>query len=129
MRALAGDAHTYRSSVPPVIQPDTFGTEAGPPVVLIPTEREWPGGDEGPDVELRELDDGSLALLAYTSLKALTEGAGPRQPYIEVLPSAIEEIRYALGADVVLWDVALDGAVQHHVLIDEGDGHGQRDRG
>src|SRR5690606_4047664 len=87
------------------------------------------GGDEGPDVELRELDDGSLALLAYTSLQALTERAGPRQPYIQVLPSAIEDIRYALGADVVLWDVALDGAVQHHVLIDEGDGHGQRDRG
>ncbi|MGH3468466.1 MAG: SAV_915 family protein [Thermocrispum sp.] len=110
--------------MPPVIEPDTFGAddEDAPTVLWLPTACEWHGGEEGPGLELREVADGDLALLAFTSLKALELGCGSGQPYITVLPQAIDEILYAVDADLVLWDAVLDPSIRHGTLAEhEGD--------
>lgn len=79
-------------------------------------------GEEIPPLALRELEDGQLVMLAYSSEEAFVEGCGAQQPYVTVMTEAIQAFQHAAGADGVLWD-----AVLHPMLRQRGevadDGH------
>lgn len=112
--------------MPPTIEPETFGADDAPPVALIPTPREWPGGDVLPDVELREID-GLTVLPIYSSEQVMYERAGV-QPFVGLLTELVGDALYLAGADVALWDIWIDPDVRHEAMNghddEEGDSHG-----
>ncbi len=75
-------------------------------LVYLPSERAQ-RGDAEVTVEFRRIDDGRLVVLAYTSLDALVDGCGDRQPWVSLPAESIGEIVQASGADEVLWNQAL----------------------
>ncbi len=76
-----------------------------PPLLYVPVA-DPDVGDEM-TVEFHHLDDGRLALLAYTALDRLITGCGPNQPWV-VLPIAkLEEIDRYQPYDVILLDVPI----------------------
>lgn len=90
-------------------------TDAGtvvPPVVYVPTQRVRPDDTET-TLELRKLDDGQLALMAYTSLDRLVDACGEFQPWALVPTPQVEQIRAMSGFDVVALDVALPLELRH----------------
>ncbi|MGH3503955.1 MAG: SAV_915 family protein [Nocardioidaceae bacterium] len=110
-----------------VRQPDDLRVEAStdeevpdPPVatdpatgdvlVYIPCRSWWADGAE---VEMRELEDGSLAVLIYSSLDTLCEGCGPQQTYVQVRTRELEEILRQCGTEQVLIDVSLPADKRH----------------
>lgn len=107
--------------VPPVIEPETFGTadEQAPPQVWTPTA--WPmRGAELPAFVLRELADGRLAMLVYTSLKEMTDGCGPGQPYVSLAVESVQSFQHLVGADVLLWNPVLAEEVRQSGEYNEG---------
>lgn len=96
--------------VPEVITGDMVAGEDDddiPPVVHTPTESVWDGGEQPPALVLRELEDGSVAMLVYTSPEAMAAGCGGGQPYLSVRSEGLAEFRYWLGIDQMLWDAVL----------------------
>lgn len=103
----------------------TIHTDAGtvvPPVVYVPTQRVRPGDTET-TLELRRLQDGQLALMAYTSLDRLVDACGEFQPWALVPAPQVEQIRAAAGFDVVALDVAIPAELRHGAeTLDAADG-------
>lgn len=108
---------------PSTIQPETFGTDddQAPTMVWMPTAHAMRGEDIPPFV-LRELDDGRLVMLAYTTQEAFVEGCGTQQPYVTVLTGAVQAFQHAVEADEVLWDAILHPVLRQRGERD-GDGH------
>ncbi|MEU4767699.1 SAV_915 family protein [Actinosynnema sp. NPDC023794] len=102
------------SAAPPVLGVDpgqpAMGDFAGLALLL--------GRSSGPEVgevtlEIRGLDDGTTALLAYGSLSALVTGCGSEQPWIAVPAEAVDRLAIEAQVDVVLWDVDLPRELRH----------------
>lgn len=93
---------------PSVIGADYVAEKNGetPDVVYVPTERVLRGATEV-TVELRRLEDGRTAVVAYTSLESLVSNCGDLQPWASLASDKVGEIQEQSGAEVVLWDVAL----------------------
>jgi hypothetical protein len=73
--------------------------------VFIPTEPVVEGQPVTP--QLRSMDDGGTALLAYTSLHLLVAGCGPQQAWISAPVEQLETLQSLVGFDVVAVDVEL----------------------
>ncbi|TKG73194.1 MULTISPECIES: SAV_915 family protein [Prauserella] len=102
---MPGDDSTARNvPTPPVIGLDEGATETD--LVYLPSERVRQGDAEA-TVELRRLEDGRLVVLAYTSVEALVEGCGERQPWLSVRSEYLEQIVSGSGATEVLWNAVL----------------------
>lgn len=82
-------------SEPPVIVP---------PVLYLPA-REHPEGGVYPEV--RKLQDGRQALLAYTALDRLAKACGESQPWILVHTAELGDIQERQPYDVVAFDPQL----------------------
>lgn len=81
-------------------------------MVYVPTQRVRPGDAEA-NVELRHLQDGQLALLAYSTLDRLVDCCGEFQPWA-LLPSVhVEELRQTTGFDVIVIDTPIPAELQH----------------
>lgn len=91
---------------PPVIGLGFTDEAAQEEVVYLPSERVQ-RGDQEATVELRRLEDGRLVVLAYTSLEALVEGCGERQPWLSVRSPYLEQIVADSWASEVLWNAVL----------------------
>jgi hypothetical protein len=79
-----------------------------PPVVYLPTRSADPDSPEGEAFpELRRLEDGRLALPAYSALDRLVDGCGEAQPWVLVPVDAVEVVCTSSDCDVVLLDVPL----------------------
>lgn len=76
-----------------------------PPVLYLPLHRQ--SGEEHQYVEVRELKDGRMALLAYTSLDRLGACCGDEQPWVLVHTEKLDEIKRAQPFDVVLFDLEI----------------------
>lgn len=77
--------------------------------------RRVPARHEDAALEVRYLNDGSSALLAYTSVRRLVEGMGPAQPWVELPPPlSVDDLQVSIGVDVVLWDSALPRRLRRH---------------
>lgn len=74
--------------------------------VFIPSERVPPGATEV-QLELRNTEDGRLALLCYESLDLLLAACGNGQAWISVYREQLDNVQRSTGADVVLWNAAL----------------------
>lgn len=75
--------------------------------VYVPLEKRKLEGDREMTISMRQLEDKRLAVLAYTSLKALVAACGDLQPWAQMRSDSVNEIQVRSGADLVLWDEAL----------------------
>ncbi|MQA86712.1 MAG: hypothetical protein GEV03_19285 [Streptosporangiales bacterium] len=64
-------------------------------------------------LELRNIDDGRVAMLAFSSLEQLVEGCGEEQPWVAVPMDRVDELQRLSGADLVLWNVPLSPELRH----------------
>lgn len=97
---------------PSVLRPentaDPGAAEERPPTVYVPSERvSNPTPDAEVTIELRALEDGTLAMLCYTSLQELVDSCGDGQPWIAIRDYQLDGVRDASGAEVLLWDAGL----------------------
>jgi hypothetical protein len=83
-----------------------------PPVVYLPVAHVPDDATEG-QAELRRLDDGRLAVMAYTSLDRLIDCCGEQQPWLLVRVAALSELRTQSGYAVVALDVPLPEELRH----------------
>lgn len=86
------------------------GAQSG--VAYVPSQR-LRRGDEQATLELRNTEDGLVAMLAFTSLERLVEGCGEKQPWVAVPLERVDTLRQMAGADVTLWDVTVPPEVRH----------------
>lgn len=77
-----------------------------PPVLYVPCAGHGSAGQEA-GVELRRLDDGRVALLAYTALDRLVQGCGPFQPWVMIETEALGEIDRSQPYDVIVLDAVI----------------------
>lgn len=98
----------HEAPTPPVIGGDFAADgEEDPELVFLPSSERVHRGDMEAAVEFRRTEDGQLVVLAYTSVRALVEACGEKQPWV-ALPSAhLEQVVADSGADSVLWNAAL----------------------
>lgn len=95
---------------------ETTDTTMVPPILYVPLHRSTTEGD--PRVEIRELKDGRMALLAYTALDRLVQLCGPHQPWILVRTAELDQIKANQPFDVVIFDLEIpeqyrtDGALR-----------------
>jgi hypothetical protein len=80
--------------------------EEDPELAFLPSERVHRGDMEAA-VEFRRTEDGRLVVLAYTSVRALVEACGEKQPWVATPSAHLEQICTESGADAVLWNIAL----------------------
>ncbi len=97
---------TDQSSAPSVLGAEHTSFEDGDLAYVpsLPIGRD----DDEATLELRETVDGDLALLVFSSQDELVEHCGHRQPWIGVPRASVDELRSRSGADVVVWDTALN---------------------
>lgn len=69
--------------------------------------------DADATLEMRETDDGQLAVMVYSSLETLVAGAGPQQPWIAVSRERVDELVRLSGADGVLLDTVIPPGLRH----------------
>ncbi len=93
---------------PSVIGADYMEEKNGeePELVYVPTQRVL-RDDSEVTVELRRLEDGRTAVLAYTSQEALVSNCGDLQPWASLPSDKVREIQERSGANMTLWDAAL----------------------
>lgn len=87
-------------------------------------------GAEQVQLEMREREDGSTALLAYTSLERLVAGCGKEQPWVAVHSGEIEDIQQQANFDLVAFDVELPTDMrpyEHDDDLDAEPAHGEGD--
>ena len=76
-----------------------------PPVLYLPVR---PGSSaEEPEVEMRRLADGRVALLVYTALDRLAACCGPAQPWVLYRTDQLGELGRTSPYDVVATDQPL----------------------
>lgn len=63
-------------------QSDSTGGSLAPPVVYVPVTLDE--GGEVEDIRMIQLQDGRIALVAYTALDRLVDGCGEHQPWLLV---------------------------------------------
>lgn len=86
-----------------------------PPVLYLPTK---PDPDpEVTKIEMRELEDGRVALMAYTALDRLARCCGPHQPWVLYRTDALGELRETSPYDVI----ALDQPIPEELWRREGE--------
>lgn len=73
-----------------------------PPMVYVPVTRFSGAGPT--EIQLRQLSDGRIALLAYTALDRLARCLGDGQPWILVEMAQLAEVKKTTRHDLVLFD-------------------------
>lgn len=82
-----------------------------PPVLYLPIR---PGStSEAPEVELRRLDDGRVALMVYTALDRLARCCGPHQAWVLYRTEDLSALRAASPFDVTLMDQSVPPELWH----------------
>lgn len=103
---------------PPVINGERSSTDSseddgGDELVYIPCHPVR-RGDQEAYLELRPLEDGRLAMLAYSSLDHLVAGCGEAQPWVAIPRHHVSECEKQSGSDVVVWDTELPEELRHN---------------
>lgn len=83
-----------------------------PPVVYVPAQRVREG-DTGTTLELRQLTDGTLVLVAYSSLDRLVASCGEYQPWALVTAPQLEQLQPYAGFETVVLDAELPEELRH----------------
>lgn len=85
---------------------------AVPPVVYVPAQRVQEGDSET-TLELRQLTDGTLVLLGYTSLDRLVAACGEYQPWALITAPQLEQLQPHAGFQTVVLDADLPEELRH----------------
>lgn len=83
-----------------------IGRPVVPPVLYVPCRAETTESGQ-PKLDLRKTKDGRTALLVYTALDRLADGAGPNQPWVLVQTPALDELHREQAFDVVYLDLPI----------------------
>ncbi|RZS43772.1 hypothetical protein EV193_102753 [Herbihabitans rhizosphaerae] len=83
------------------------GRQELPEVVYLPTEEPVHRADADCVVEMRQLTDGRIGLLTYTSRESLVECCGDAQPWVSIPNWRLELLQEETNADVVVFDAPL----------------------
>ncbi|PFG34628.1 SAV_915 family protein [Sanguibacter antarcticus] len=76
-----------------------------PPMLYVPSA--GPSPDGSLLLDFRRIEDGRLALLAYTALDRLHAGCGTHQPWALLATQTLDEINAQQPYDLILLDVSL----------------------
>ncbi|MDY6214209.1 MAG: SAV_915 family protein [Schaalia hyovaginalis] len=82
-----------------------------PPVVYVPTAHG--SARFGAEVELRQMDDGRVALLVYTALDRLYSCCGRAQPWVLYPTERLEDLARVTPYDVIFFDMEIPHAMRH----------------
>lgn len=85
-------------------EPEPAVLEAAP--VYLPAQRVVRPDEQAP-IEVRAMEDGARALLAYSTLDQLISCCGGHQPWAKIRGGDVHDIQRQCEADIVLWDHAL----------------------
>ena len=109
-----GQNGSVRPVAPPVLGVEYAGggMSERPPVAYVPSQRVRRGDTEA-TLELRNTEDGRVAMLAFTTLERLVAGCGESQPWVAVPGDRVDGLQRLSGADVTLWDVPVPPEVRH----------------
>ncbi len=75
-------------------------------MVFVPTEP-MPVGAREAKLQLRRMEDGRLAVLAFTSLDLLVAGCGPQQGWMAAPAEQLLELQPLVGFDLIALNVDL----------------------
>jgi hypothetical protein len=87
-----------------------------PPVVYVPCSP-----DQSPEeltVDLRRTKDGRLALLVYSAMDRLIAHCGSAQPWTVILARDLEQVRLAMGVELILLDLDIPAQLRRTVGSD-----------
>ncbi|RZQ65217.1 SAV_915 family protein [Amycolatopsis suaedae] len=97
---------------PAVLGPEMIEADDLPDTLHTPTAA--PMRDDGVTFVLRTLDNGSRALLVFSSLENLVRGCGDDQPWTAFRSQAVHEFQHLAEADTVLWDPVLAPEIRQY---------------
>lgn len=107
---------TGRDGADRTVAPAVLGAEhAGggeQPTAYVPSQRLREGDTEA-TLELRNTEDGRVAMLAFSSLEQLVGCCGEAQPWVALPLDRVDNLRELSGADVTLWDLELPAELRH----------------
>lgn len=104
---------TDRDELPSVVMPEH---------VYVPVADLDP--DAGPRIQARELPDGEVAALAYTTLEELVTCAGEHQPWVLMPSRRLAALRPQLGFDRIVLDLQVPVSEWHDETAGGNDGRG-----
>lgn len=102
----------------PLLGSEMLEDDEEPAVVYTPTATSLRGDEV--TLVLRELEDDTTAMLAFTSLELLVRGCGETQPWLGIRPEAVEAFKELAGADKVVWDAVIATGVRQNGDYDVG---------
>ncbi|EGE38476.2 hypothetical protein HMPREF0059_01334 [Actinomyces viscosus C505] len=93
-------------TAPPLGDEDSLGPDPDhpfiPPALYLPST--GVPNAQGPEIELRRMRDGRMALLAYTAVDRLVKCMGPNQPWALLLTENLNDLAEKQPFDVIMLD-------------------------
>lgn len=88
-----------------------------PPMLYLPTTGR--GDGRFAEIEMRRMNDGRTALLAYTAMDRLMDLCGAAQPWVLMETARLGELEQTQPYDVIFLDMELPAEVRHPDPADE----------
>jgi|GEM_PF-1059426 len=88
-----------------------------PPALYLPST--GASNTRGAEIELRQMRDGRVALLAYTALDRLARCLGPNQPWVLYLTENLDQLEAVQSYDVIYLDTPVPRNLWHQTKDDE----------
>ena len=88
-----------------------------PPALYLPST--GASNTRGAEIELRQMRDGRVALLAYTALDRLARCLGPNQPWALYLTENLDQLEAVQSYDVIYLDTPVPRNLWHQTKDDE----------
>lgn len=101
-------------------RPAESGRPPIPPALYLPSTGASNTG--GAKIELRQMRDGRVALLAYTALDRLARCLGPNQPWVLYLTENLDQLEAVQSYDVIYLDTPVPRNLWHQTKDDNRDG-------
>lgn len=98
-------------------RPAESGRPPIPPALYLPST--GASNTRGAEIELRQMRDGRVALLAYTALDRLARCLGPNQPWVLYLTENLDQLEAVQSYDVIYLDTPVPRNLWHQTKNDE----------
>lgn len=101
-------------------RPAESGRPPIPPALYLPST--GASNTRGAEIELRQMRDGRVALLAYTALDRLARCLGPNQPWVLYLTENLDQLEAVQSYDVIYLDTPVPRNLWHQTKDNDEDG-------
>ena len=98
-------------------RPAESGHPPIPPALYLPST--GASNTRGAEIELRQMRDGRVALLAYTALDRLARCLGPNQPWVLYPTENLDQLEAVQSYDVIYLDTPVPRNLWHQTKDDE----------